>query len=122
MEIKKLNDINKIKKEKLELEKARLSQQKEFKLEQINKEMKSREKEKLYQLDIEKEKLKKEENIERKTGTGKNKDRLCVFGVRKFFILHHDFAGSFSKLIELQNFSHPCPDLLLQKRALIKFK
>ena len=61
IEIKKLNDIKEIQKEKLELEKARLSQQKEFELERLNKEMETREKEKLYQLDIE-----KEENTEKK--------------------------------------------------------
>ena len=44
---------------------VKLSQQREFELERLNKEMEAREKEKLYQLDIEKEKLKKEENIEK---------------------------------------------------------
>ena len=65
IEIKKLNGIKEIEKEKLELVKARLGQQKEFELELLNKEMEAREKEKLYQLDIEKGKLKKEENIEK---------------------------------------------------------
>ena len=73
IEIKKLNDIKEIQKEKLELEKARLSQQKEFELERLNKEMEAREKEKLYQLDIE-----KEENIEKKNWNWK-KRALVMF-------------------------------------------
>ena len=76
IEIKKLNDIKEIEKEKLELEKARLGQQEDFELERLNKEMEAREKEKLYQLDIEKEKLKKgRKHRERKTATRKSKDR-----------------------------------------------
>ena len=57
--------LKKSRKKKLEIERAKLSQQREFELERLNKEMEAREKEKLYQLDIEKEKLKKEENIEK---------------------------------------------------------
>ena len=31
---------------------------------------------------------------------------MCFWFEKIFFILHHDFVGSFSKLTELQNFSH----------------
>ena len=66
IEIKKLNDIREIEKEKLEIEKAKLSQQREFELERLNKAMEAREKEKLYQLDIEKKNLKRKKTSRKK--------------------------------------------------------